>query len=62
MVQQAAARCRASGRSFADELLDEPSVNAHLTSSEVAGLLDPRGYLGSTEAFIDRALAAYRNG
>ncbi|HXR54935.1 MAG TPA: 3-carboxy-cis,cis-muconate cycloisomerase [Acidimicrobiales bacterium] len=62
VVQQAAARCRASGRSFADELLDEPSVNAHLSSSEVAGLLDPRGYLGSTEAFVDRALAAYRNG
>jgi 3-carboxy-cis,cis-muconate cycloisomerase len=61
VVQGASDRCRSSGRSFADELAGEPSVSAHLSSEEVAGLLDPRGYLGSTDAFIDRALAAYRS-
>jgi 3-carboxy-cis,cis-muconate cycloisomerase len=33
-----------------------------LTEEEVDRALDPRGYLGSADAFIDRALAAYRSG
>ena len=60
-VREAASRCQASGRGFIDELLDEPVVSAGLSRSDVAGLLDPSGYLGSTDAFIDRALAAYRS-
>ena len=61
VVREAAARCQGSGRSFADELSGVPSVSAHLSSADVAHLLEPRGYLGSTEVFIDRALAAYRS-
>ena len=61
VVQEASARCQSSGRPFADELAGEPSVSAHLSAAQVAELLDPRGYLGSTETFIDRALAAYRS-
>jgi 3-carboxy-cis,cis-muconate cycloisomerase len=60
-VRESAARCQASGRAFVDELLDEPAVSSHLSRSEVDELLDPSGYLGSTDAFIDRALAAYRS-
>lgn len=61
-VRAAAARCATSGRSFADELLDDPSVKAHLATAELGELLDPGSYLGSTQVFIDRALDAYRNG
>ena len=61
VVREAASRCQGSGRSFANELSGVPSVSAHLSPADVADLLDPRGYLGSTEVFIDRALAAYRS-
>ena len=61
-VREAAVRCQASGGAFIDELLDDPTVSAHLSRSDVADLLDPGGYLGSTDAFIDRALDAYRSG
>ncbi len=59
-VQEAAARAAGSGRTFAEELAAEPSVGAHLAADALERLLDPGGYLGSAEAFIDRALAAYR--
>jgi len=36
-------------------------VRDHLGPAEVARLLDPLGYLGSAERFVDRALAAYRS-
>jgi 3-carboxy-cis,cis-muconate cycloisomerase len=61
VVRAAANRSRSSGRPFADELGEEGSVSSHLSRSEVARLLDPGTYLGSTDAFIDRALAAYRS-
>lgn len=48
-VAQAATRSRATGRSLADEL-DLPRED-----------LDPRDYLGSAEAFVERALALYRS-
>ncbi|MFI5937742.1 lyase family protein, partial [Actinoplanes sp. NPDC051494] len=38
------------------DLAHDPAVTAHLSSAELAGLLDPAGYLGSTPALIDRAL------
>lgn len=61
VVQDAAARVTASGRAFADELLDDPSVKSHLSAAELGELLDPGSYLGSTQVFIDRALDAYRS-
>jgi 3-carboxy-cis,cis-muconate cycloisomerase len=42
------------GRPFAEALTD-----AGIPADEVAELLDPAGYLGSAEAFVDRALAAH---
>jgi 3-carboxy-cis,cis-muconate cycloisomerase len=58
-VREAAASCESSGRSFADELLAHPVLASHLSVEQVARLLDARGYLGSADAFIDGALAAY---
>ncbi len=61
-VQDAAARAAGSDRSFAEELSDDPAVCGHLGADDLERLLDPAGYLGSADAFIDRALAAYRRG
>ncbi len=58
LVRAAAARAAAGG-SFREELLDDPEIAAHLRPAEVDAALDPRGYLGSSAALIDRALAAY---
>ena len=59
-VQGAGERCSASGGSFADELLADPAIGDRLSVAAISQLLDPAGYLGSAEVFVDRALAAYR--
>jgi 3-carboxy-cis,cis-muconate cycloisomerase len=41
---------------FRDALLDEPDVAAHLDAGALGELLDPAGYLGASDALIDRAL------
>src|SRR5579859_2954194 len=40
--------------------LDDGDVRAVLSTEEIAVALDPAQYLGSSDAFIDRALAAYQ--
>jgi 3-carboxy-cis,cis-muconate cycloisomerase len=61
MVQAAAGRASAAGgRPFREELLADPEVAGRLTPAEVDAALDPSGYLGSTPALIERALAAHR--
>jgi 3-carboxy-cis,cis-muconate cycloisomerase len=59
IVRDAATRVAASGRSLADELRDDGRVE--LSDSELDALLDPATYLGSAEAFVDRALELYRS-
>lgn len=53
LVTEASQRSIHSGRSLADELRS-------LTNEQVDKLLSPEDYLGSTQEFIDRALAAHR--
>jgi 3-carboxy-cis,cis-muconate cycloisomerase len=60
LVERASASALASGRPLAEALLDRPEVRDRLGPGELATLLDPSGYLGSAEAFVDRALAARR--
>ena len=60
VVEAACARAVGAGRHLREELLADPLVSAHLSASEVDAALDPAGYLGSAEAFIDRALDAHR--
>jgi 3-carboxy-cis,cis-muconate cycloisomerase len=55
-VTEASAEALASGRPLG-EVLVENGIEA----DEVAALLDPASYLGSTEAFIERALAAHES-
>ena len=58
------------GREQAHELVGEAfaggdpraALDAHLDAAQLDELLDPTTYLGSAEAFVDRALALYRGG
>jgi 3-carboxy-cis,cis-muconate cycloisomerase len=58
VVRAAAQRAGESGRTFADELRADERVE--LSDAELAEALDPMTYLGSAEAFVDRALDRYR--
>jgi 3-carboxy-cis,cis-muconate cycloisomerase len=59
IARAAAYRAVESGRSYADELRADARVE--LSDDELAEALNPTGYLGSAEAFVDRALARYRS-
>ena len=61
LVERAIQRCRTSGRHLRDELLADPAVTTHLTAADLDEALEPARYLGATQVFIDRALAAYRS-
>ncbi len=58
VVRDAVLRSAESGRTFAEELRADERVQ--LSEGELATALDPKAYLGSAEAFVDRALALYR--
>jgi 3-carboxy-cis,cis-muconate cycloisomerase len=60
IVREAARRAADGGRPFRDELLAEPALGGRLSPEDVDAALDPAGYLGSTRAFIDRALVLYQ--
>lgn len=59
-VETICARSRVTGRPFREELSECGEVTALLSRSSIDDLLDPPGYLGSTEMFIDRVLAAWK--
>ena len=60
LVVAAATRAAGNGKPFRDELLAESAVREVLSPEEIDAALDPARYLGSAEAFVDRALALYR--
>jgi 3-carboxy-cis,cis-muconate cycloisomerase len=55
-VTRASAESLASGRPLGEVL-----ARTGVPADEVAALLDPASYLGSTDAFIDRALAGHES-
>lgn len=60
-----AAACRnaeAQGRPLGAVLAEDKEVAAALSRQELRAVLDPSRYLGASEAFIDRVLAARRRG
>jgi adenylosuccinate lyase len=59
-VYEAAQRAHQRGSAFADELLAEPEVAAHLTSEQIADLLDASRYTGLSAHFATQAAAAAR--
>jgi 3-carboxy-cis,cis-muconate cycloisomerase len=59
LVARACEEADAAGRPLGQVLAAHEEVGAHLSVDAIADLLDPSGYLGSADAFIDRALEAH---
>jgi 3-carboxy-cis,cis-muconate cycloisomerase len=57
VVTAAARRAAESGRPLREELIEDDAVS--LSEDEIDRALDPAAYLGSAEAFVDRALEAH---
>lgn len=62
LVRSLIRRARAEDRSLSHLLLQDDSVRAHLTQDEIELTMDPATYLGSANAFIDRALRGHEAG
>ncbi len=60
LVQEVCQRVVASGKTLRQEVLEDHDIQEHLSSDEIDLALDPKNYLGSTDALIDRALAGYQ--
>jgi 3-carboxy-cis,cis-muconate cycloisomerase len=60
LVKKAAHRTADHGGSFREEVLAEPRLRESLADGDLDAALDPARYLGSAEAFVDRALDLYR--
>jgi 3-carboxy-cis,cis-muconate cycloisomerase len=58
-VERAAAQAASTQGGFAAALSGQPEIRDRIPEERLAELLDPAGYLGSTDVFIDRALAAH---
>lgn len=59
VVAAASRRASETGRPLRDELAGDRVAREHLDPDALERALDPLAYLGSAEAFVDRALARY---
>lgn len=59
-VGEASRAAADEGRGLADVLAADAEVAAHLDRARLDELLDPTAFLGSADAFVDRARAAHR--
>jgi 3-carboxy-cis,cis-muconate cycloisomerase len=59
LVRDCARRAADSGVSFASVLRDEPRVRSVLNDEALDAALEPTSWTGTTDAFIDRALALH---
>jgi 3-carboxy-cis,cis-muconate cycloisomerase len=60
LVQAACERAVAEDSDLLPVCLADQAIAAHLSADQITQALDPAGYLGATQHFIDRALADYR--
>lgn len=60
LVRAASHRTLKNGSSLREEILAEPALVEVLSPGEIDAALDPQNYLGSADAFVDRALDFYR--
>lgn len=60
IVQEACKRVIGSDTDLRQAALEDAQISTLLPPEEIDHTLDPSKYLGSTDTFIDRALAAYR--
>lgn len=56
LVKAACERVTQSGTGLKQELMSDPAISQSISGEELDAALDPSGYLGSTETFVDRAL------
>ena len=56
LVRRATSQARASGRDLRSIAAEDTTVRAVLSEETLSRALDPEAYLGSTDAYIDRAL------
>ncbi len=56
-VEELCRRALKNSRHLREEILEDAEVRAHLPASEIDLLFDPRKYLGSAEAFVERVLS-----
>ncbi|WP_067677833.1 3-carboxy-cis,cis-muconate cycloisomerase [Nocardia miyunensis] len=59
-VTECARRHTDTGAEFAELLAEHPALRPHLDRRRIQALLSPTGYLGSTEAFIERAIEVHQ--
>ncbi|HJV81775.1 3-carboxy-cis,cis-muconate cycloisomerase [Noviherbaspirillum sp.] len=59
-VERACYLAAGSGRHLGDVLKADPAIRAELQEVDIDKLLDPAGYTGEAEAFIERVLHTYR--
>jgi 3-carboxy-cis,cis-muconate cycloisomerase len=59
LVQAACGRALAAGSTLGQAVRDDAQIRALLSEDAIDRALDPAGYLGSADALIDSALAAY---
>jgi len=61
LVEAVTTRARHANQSLRDVALADKRIRSALSAEEIDRALDPANYLGSTDLFIDRALAEYRD-
>ena len=59
LLRRLARQAAETGTPLQAALLADPTVAEHLDPAAIDRLLDPKGYLGTASAFVDRALAAH---
>ncbi len=60
LVERACRAAADSGRHLREVLKQDADVSAQLSAEEIDRLLDPTGYIGAADEFIDRVLHEYR--
>jgi len=61
LVESLCRRAVSEQRNLRDVLLEDEVVAGELTEAEIDRALDPAGYLGSAEVFVDRAVVYYES-
>ena len=58
LVEHACVKAIKESRHLREILAEEPLIQTQITAAELEKLMDPARYLGATQQFIDRVLAA----